>query len=72
MLKLDPHKRASLLLTLQQAWEAVNEIPTATPCEACSFYRDTKCRRWDNQIVPKEARAAGCDEFNFDPQSVPF
>lgn len=70
---LTPHQKQSILLHLEKAWEAANELPTTTPCLCCKFYDiDVKKCMFYDAIVPAEAAEAGCDQFEFNPESVPF
>lgn len=68
---MTPHDKMMLLQLLEQAWEAADSLPTTTPCVSCTNWDAGFCKQWKEKI-PEENKAAGCGEFIFDRQSVPF
>ena len=65
------HDKYSAFKKLEQAWEEVSKLPTATPCVNCLHFSAGYCNLWKD-AVPKETLPVGCEKFNFDPESPPF
>ena len=56
--------KREMITTLEQALLIVRSLPAQSHCEQCNNFTPERefCEHW-NSKVPKEAQAAGCDEF---------
>lgn len=68
--EMTPAQRDVQIAALERAIEILRALPVITPCDRCwAFNPDTgSCAHWQ-AVVPPEARAAGCAEFD---ESIPF
>lgn len=68
---LSPHQKQSLLDAAIKLYEFAIGQETTTPCNACTHFYNGFCHKWEMD-VPQEAQKAGCTEFIYNPDSVPF
>lgn len=68
---MSPRNKQTLLDAAIKLWEFANSVQTTTPCEDCSFFELGLCNKW-NDNVPKEVQQAGCEEFIYDAEKIPF
>ena len=65
------HDKNSLLAALENIKQYLEKLPVAKPCNICIHYSSGFCKNWHTE-VPEEARADGCEKFQFNPHSAPF
>lgn len=68
-MKVTPLKQAEMVETLTAALAIVQALPVVRPCAECVNFDafNGRCNHWDD-VVPTEAREAGCEEWD----GVPF
>lgn len=68
---MNPAERDRAIKAAAEILEILKTLPVTTPCASClHFDPDEKgwCRRWA-AMVPKDAQAAGCSEWQ---EQIPF
>lgn len=61
---LTPHEKQQLL-------KLIEKLPTTTPCNACVNWSAGFCQLC-NEKIPDDIKDAGCEAWEFSPNSIPF
>ncbi len=61
---LTPHDKAQLI-------RLIEKMPTTTKCTDCRNYSCGSCQLAD-EIIPQDVLPVGCEQWEFDPNSIPF
>ena len=71
-MQLSALDRNMMLIRLEELINFVKMMPCLQPCEQCKHHDNGLCKHWDGIEIPPDVKPKGCDDFEFNPDTVPF